>query len=349
MKSIRLESAIGNAAIGEGAPCFVVAEAGANHNRDLGLAKQLIDVAAEARADAVKFQTYSAETLYSKKTPNFKYLESQSTFDLLKSIELPRQWHAVLADYAAQKGIIFFSSPFDKQAIDELNEVGVPLFKIASFELVDLDLIHHAASKQKPLIISTGMATLGEIEDAVQTCRKADNEKFILLQCASVYPAAPELINLRSIDTMRAAFQCPVGLSDHTSGINVAIGATARGAAVIEKHYTLSRQLKGPDHPFALEPGELKAMVAGIREVESALGNGRKEGPNRAEQEEMHRLARRSLVAAVNIPRGTALSREMMIAKRPGYGIPPKFIDLLVGRAVKIDLEADDVITWEMV
>ena len=193
------------------------------------------------------------------------------------------------------------------------------------------------------------MATLGEIEDALNACREVGNEQFILLQCASVYPAAPELINLRSIDTMRAAFGCPVGLSDHTQGISVAVGAAARGASAIEKHYTLSRQMKGPDHPFAIEPSELKAMVAGVREVEAALGDGIKRGPNQAEQMEMYRFARRSLVATVNVPKGTPLRREMMIAKRPGYGVKPKYVDLLVGRPAKVDIAADDVITWEMV
>ena len=343
---------VGEKWIGEDAPCYIVAEAGANHNRDLSLAKRLIDVAVEAQADAVKFQTYSAETLYSKKTPKFKYLEKLSdvsTHELLKSLEIPRQWHAELADYCQQKDIVFFSSPFDMRAVDELDEVGVPLFKIASFEIVDLPLIQYTASKGKPIVISTGMATLGEIEDAVQACHTAGNEQIILLQCASLYPAPVHIMNLRSIDTMREAFHCPVGLSDHTRGINIAVGAAARGAAMLEKHYTLDRSMPGPDHPFAIEPEELKALVAGIREVESALGDGRKTGPSPDEEGDMYKLGRRSLIAAMSIPAGIIITRDMLTVKRPGYGIRPKYIDIVIGRRAKSDIEEDDVITWELI
>jgi sialic acid synthase SpsE len=330
----------------------VVAEAGANHNRDFGMAKQLVDEAARAGADAVKFQTYSADTLYSKKTPSFKYLEGLgevSTHDLLASIELPRAWHAELAEYCRQNGVVFFSSPFDLRAVDELDEVGVPMFKIASFEIVDLPLIEHAASKGKPVVISTGMATLADIEDALAACRRVGNDQVVLLQCASLYPAPPHIINLRAIDTLRAAFGCPVGLSDHTRGITVAVGAAARGAAMLEKHYTLDRTMQGPDHSFAIEPNELRALVAGIREVEAALGDGRKAGPSAEESEEMYRLARRSLIAATDIPAGTIIAREMLTVKRPGYGILPKHVDIVVGRPAKVDIHEDDVITWAMI
>lgn len=343
---------IGSRWVGNGEACYIVAEVGANHNREISVAKQLIDVAAEARADAVKFQTYSAETLYSKKTPKFKYLEKLSdisTHDLLKSIELPREWHSELADYCRRKDVVFFSSPFDLRAVDELNEVGVPLFKIASFEIVDLPLIKHTASKGKPLVISTGMASMGEIEDALRACREVGNTQIILLQCASVYPAPPKIMNLRSMDTMRLAFDCPVGLSDHTRGIAVALGAAARGAAMLEKHYTLDRMMEGPDHPFAIEPDELKQMVAGIREIEEALGDGRKAGPSPEENQEMYRLGRRSLIAAKRIVAGARISRDMLTVKRPGYGIKPGLIEVVIGRVAKVDIDEDDVITWDMV
>jgi N,N'-diacetyllegionaminate synthase len=348
VKTVRVD----DRTVGDGAPCFVVAEVGANHNRDFELAKRLIDVAAEARADAVKFQTYSADTLYSRTTPRFKYLKDVADTDthaLLKSIELPRDWQARLADYAREKRIMFFSSPFDTRAVDELDEIGVPLFKIASFELMDLPLIEYTASKRRPVVLSTGMATMGEIEDALLACRKVGNDQVILLQCASLYPSPPELINLRSMDTMRAAFGCPVGLSDHTLGISVAIAAAARGAAMLEKHFTLDRGMKGPDHPFAIEPTELRALVAGIRDVEKALGDGRKVGPSEAEADEMYRLARRSLVAACPIPRGTPITREMLTVKRPGFGIKPVHLEIVIGRPAKVDIGADDVITWDMV
>jgi len=338
--------------IGDGQPCYVVAEAGANHNRDLDIAKELIGRAAAAGADAVKFQTYSAETLYSKKTPRFKYLEALgnvSTYELLKSLEIPRNWHAELAEYCAQRGVVFFSSPFDFRAVDELDEVGVPLFKIASFEIVDVGLIRHVASKGKPVIISTGMATLADIEDAIEACHSVGNEQVVLLQCASLYPAPARIINLCSMDTMRIAFRCPVGLSDHTTGITIAIAAAARGAAVLEKHYTLDHTMPGPDHPFAIEPDELMSMVRAIREVEEALGDGRKVGPSEEEAQEMFRLGRRSLVAAAPIPAGTILTADRLAVKRPGYGIRPKDINLVVGRAARVDIEEDDVITWDLI
>ena len=342
---------IGERWIGDGEPCFIVAEAGANHNRDLGMGKELIAVAAEAKADAVKFQTYSAETLYSKKTPKFTYLEGltdKSTWELIKEIELPREWQAELAEEATKRGILFMSTPFDHRAVDELDALGVPVFKIASFEIVDLPLVRHAASKGKPMIISTGLADYEDIEDALAACREVGNDQVVLLQCASLYPAPPERINLRAMETMRRAFGTLVGLSDHTLGIHISVTAPALGACVIEKHYTLSRSLKGPDHPFAIEPAELRALVRQVREVEAALGDGRKLGPS-PEEAEMHQKARRSLVAARAIPKGARIERDMVTIKRPGYGIKPKYLDLVVGRVAKVDIEEDTVLTWEIV
>lgn len=342
---------IGERWIGDGEPCFIVAEAGANHNRDLGMAKELIAVAAEAGADAVKFQTYSAETLYSKQTPKFTYLEGltdKSTWDLIKEIELPREWQVELAEEAKKRGILFMSTPFDHRAVDELDALGVPVFKVASFEIVDLPLVRHAASKGKPMIISTGLADYEDIQDALAACREAGNDKVVLLQCASLYPAPPERINLRAMETMRRAFGTLVGLSDHTLGIHVAVAGAALGAAVIEKHYTLSRSLRGPDHPFAIEPGELRELVRQVREVEAALGDGRKLGPA-PEEMEMHQKARRSLVAARAIPKGAHIERDMLTIKRPGFGIKPKYLDLVVGRVTKVAIEEDTVLTWEMV
>ncbi len=346
-----LKVRIGSRWIGDGEPCFVVAEAGANHNRSLGMAKELIDVAVEARADAVKFQTYSAETLYSKKTPKFSYLEAQTskeTWDLIKEIELPREWQAELAAHAAKRGIIFFSTPFDYRAVDELDALGVPAYKIASFEIVDLPLIGYAAAKGRPMILSTGLATYEDIHDALGACWAAGNRNVVLLQCASLYPAPPLRMNLRAITTLRQAFGVPVGLSDHTLGIHIAGAAVALGACVIEKHFTLNRALSGPDHPFAIEPRELADMVRQIREVEAALGDGVKLGPS-PEEQEMHEKARRSLIAARRIPKGTRIERDMIVIKRPGYGIRPKLIDLVIGRVAKVDIDEDTVLTWEMV
>jgi N,N'-diacetyllegionaminate synthase len=336
--------------VGGGARCYVIAEAGANHNRDLPTAKALIDAAADAGADAVKFQTYTGRDLYSSRTPRFAYLrDERSPQELLDAIALPRAWQPELAAHAATRGIHWFSSPFDRAAIDELAALGVPALKIASFELVDLSLIRHAATTGIPLILSTGMATYGEIEDALAAVAEGGGREVALLRCASLYPAPPEIMNLRAMATMREAFGVPVGLSDHTTGIAIAAGAAAIGMELLEKHITLSRDMEGPDHPFAIEPRELAALVRDVRAVESALGTGRLEGPSEAESGEMYRLARRSVIAAVAIPAGTRITEEMLTVKRPGYGVKPRDLGLLVGRVARVDIPFDEVVTWEMV
>jgi sialic acid synthase SpsE len=339
--------------IGGDAPTYVIAEAGANHDRDLDKAKALIEVAAGAGADAVKFQTYDGARVYSRKTPPFRYLEpvagQTSPAELLDAISLPREWQPILKAHADSAGIHFFSSPFDHEAVAELEAINVPLMKIASFEIVDLDLIRRASASGVPVLISTGMATLGEVEDAVGAAREGGAPAIGLMQCVSTYPAEPREANLRAMATLARCFRVPVGFSDHTLGIAVPIAAAALGAAFIEKHFTLDRSSPGPDHPFALEPDELAAMVRGIRDVQLALGDGAKRGPTPAEAEEMYVFARRSLVLAHDVPAGTILGREMLTVKRPGYGISPKLADLVVGRALRVDGEADDILTWEMV
>lgn len=345
------EFGIGGRAVGPGHPTYVIAEAGANHNRDLGTARELIDVAADAGADAVKFQTYSGRGLYSTKTPRFKYLEpltDASPSELLEDISLPREWQGELDAYARERGIQFFSSPFDHDAVRELDALDVPALKIASFEIVDPQLIRAAAATGRPLLISTGMAVLGEIEDALAAAVEGGAPAVGLMQCTSVYPAPDERINLRAMATMERAFRVPVGLSDHSLGIAIPIAAAALGAAFVEKHFTLDRTMTGPDHPFALEPDELRAMVAGIRSAQAALGDGRKDGPSPEEREEMYGLGRRSLIAARDLPAGTVLEADMITTKRPGYGIPPKHLELVLGRALKVDVEADDILLWEM-
>jgi N,N'-diacetyllegionaminate synthase len=241
------------------------------------------------------------------------------------------------------------SSPFDRQAVDELDALDVGAFKIASFELVDLPFIRYAAERKRPLILSTGMASLGEIEDAVTAAHDAGCEEIALLQCASLYPAPPHVMNLRSIPAMRAAFGVPVGLSDHTLGSHIAVAAVALGACIVEKHYTLDRTMPGPDHPFAAEPAELRELVAHIRDAEAALGDGIKRGPSSEEAEEMYTKGRRSIVAATDIPQGTTITAEMLTVKRPGFGVKPKFMELLVGRTARRAIEEDDVVTWDMV
>jgi sialic acid synthase SpsE len=343
---------IGGRPVGDGRPTYVIAEAGANHNRDLAIARDLVDAAVEAGADAVKFQTYSGASLYSTKTPGFEYLAPISgdkpPSELLEEIALPREWQGDLRDHAASRGIAFFSTPFDEDAVAELDALDVPAMKIASFEIVDPVLIAAAARTGRPLLISTGMATLGEIEDAIHDAAAAGATEVGLMQCTSVYPAPAERANLRAMATMRAAFGVPVGLSDHTTGIAVPIAAAALGAAFVEKHFTLDRTMEGPDHPFALEPEELKAMVAGIREAQAALGDGRKRGPSPEEAKENYRLGRRSLIVVGDHPAGTVLTEEMLTRKRPGFGVPPKDLNKVLGRPLRVAVEHDDVLTWEM-
>jgi N,N'-diacetyllegionaminate synthase len=342
---------IGKRVIGSDEPCFIIAEIGANHDRKLSQAKELIDIAVDAGADAVKFQIYNAETMYSKKTPQFTYLKEleagKSTFDIIKSIETPRQWLGELTQYCKKNGIIFLATPFDSEAVDQLFAAGAPAYKWAAFEMVDLQLLKYAASKGKPMLLSTGMCNLADIQEALDTIYATGNNNVVLLQCTSLYPTAIDQVNLRMMDTIKDAFHVPVGLSDHTLGITVPIAAVARGASVIEKHYTLSRNLKGPDHPFAIEPQELKQMVKSIRETEECLGSRVKQMI--PEEEEMAKLGRRSIIARVDIPRGIKISKDMLIIKRPGYGIKPKFLDIVIGREAKKDIEKDDIITWEMV
>lgn len=338
--------------VAAGAPCYVIAEAGANHNRDIGLARELIDVARDAGADAVKFQVYSGSALYSSKTPRFGYLQGiadKPASELLEDVALPREWIGDLAAHARDREIHFFATPFDTCAVHELREAGVPAMKIASFELVDLELIAVAAATELPLILSCGMASYGEVEDALDAAAGAGAAHVALLRCASLYPSPPNIMNLRAMGTMRAAFGVPVGLSDHTTGVAVALGARGMGMELLEKHFTLDRTMTGPDHQFAIEPDELRELVAGIRAIEQALGGGQLEGPSALEAREMYRLARRSLIAACDIPAGTTIAREHLVVKRPGYGIAPKQIDHVVGRTARVDIEADDILMWEMI
>jgi len=343
---LKKEVKIGEKIIGEGYPTYIIAEIGSNHNKDKKIAKKMIDEAAKAGVDAVKFQTFRAEKLYSKKTPKFSK-DTVKPFDLIKSIEIPREWHKDLLSYAGNKGLDFLSSPFDYEAVDELDKIGVIAFKIASFEIVDLELIKYVAKKKKTIILSTGMANLGEIEDAINTIKSQGNDDIILMHCNSLYPTPVNVVNLNAIETMYSAFKVPVGFSDHTLGTNIAIAAVTKGAKVIEKHFTLDRTMSGPDHSFAIEPHELKKLVTEIRDVEKALGNGMKHRSD--DEDEMFEKGRRSIIAAIDIPKGIRIKREMLVIKRPGYGIKPKFIDIVAGKTTKKDIKADEWITWDMI
>ena len=331
--------------IGEGSPCYIMVDIAANHNGDLDTAKELIRKAAEAGADAVKFQTYRAEELYSKKTPQFSR-DAMKPYDLIKKVQHPREWIPQLFEYAKDCGIDFLSSPFDFDAVDLLDNAGVGLFKVASLEIVDLRLIKHIAAKGKPVILSTGMASLEEIEEAVEAAKSTGNENIALLHCSTCYPSPAHIVNLKAMETLRNTFGLPTGFSDHTLGWHIPVAAVALGACIIEKHFTLSRGQEGPDHGFSIEPDELKLMVEQIRDIEKALGNGiKKVYP---EELENYEKGRRSLIARTDIPKGTIITESMLTVKRPGYGIKPKYFDDVIGRTAGVDIYEDDILMWDM-
>jgi N,N'-diacetyllegionaminate synthase len=337
-------------AIGAGAPVFVIAEAGVNHNGDPALAHRLVEVAAVAGADAVKFQTFRTEALVSRHAPKAPYQvettgAGESQLEMLRRLELSRAEFVALAETCRRRGILFLSSAFDEASADDLEALGVAAFKTGSGELTNLPLLRHLAAKRRPLIVSTGMATLDEVEVAVAAVRE-HGTPLALLHCVSAYPAPPEESNLRAMDTLRARFACPVGFSDHAPGLTVSVAAVARGATIIEKHFTVDRSLPGPDHRASLDPGELTALVAAIRQVESALGDGDKR-PTAAELP-TRRVARKSLVAAGPLRRGDTLGRASVAVKRPGTGIPPGELEQALGRRLRRDVEADEVIEWTM-
>lgn len=337
---------IGAREVGDGRPCFIVAEIGSNHDQDFDKALRLIDAAADAGVDAVKFQTFRASQHYSRRTPGFSYLGGQDTFALIESLELDRSWQGRLLQHANERGVEFFSSPCDVEALAELDALGVPTHKLASFDLPDVGLVAAMARTGKPIVLSTGMATWMDIQLALDAMAAEGNDQTILLQCTSLYPAPPALANLRAMASMRAAFGTLVGYSDHTMGDTVCVASVALGACFIEKHFTLDRSDAGPDHSFAMEPDELAVMVHRIREVEAAQGDGRKAGP-RPEEAEMAEKGRRSLHAAVDIPAGAAIDDAMLVVKRPGLGISPSLRPQVVGRHARRVIEQDEWITWD--
>ena len=335
--------------VGENCPSFIIAEIGSNHNQDFALALKHIDKAAEAGVDAVKFQTFKADSHVSKFAEMPSYLKGyDSIHDLIKTLELNRDWQKPLKEYAEEKGLIFFSSPCDYEAVDQLEELGVPAHKVASFDLPDLDLVRYIAKTKKPILLSTGLTDWMEIQRAVDVCREEGNNQILLFQCTSLYPAPAHLSNLSAMQTMRDAFKVLTGYSDHTLGDNIPVAAVAMGAVAIEKHFTLDRNLPGPDHAFAIEPDELKLMVQKIREVESAIGEGSKAGP-REEEMDMYYKVRRSLHAKVEIKKGSVITEDMLVSKRPGFGIPTYLKDIIIGRKAKEVIQKDAWISWDIV
>ena len=342
---------IGGRIVGPGQPCFVIGEAGVNHNGNLEIARQLVDVAVQANTDAIKFQTFKAERLVTPNALKADYQKqttdaAESQYNMLRRLELSQEAHYELITYCQNRGVLFISTPFDEESADFLDELGVAAFKIASGEITNPPFLAHVARKGKPMIVSTGMACLGEVEMAVNAIWKAGNRDLILLHCVSNYPADPADVNLRAMHTLEVAFGMPVGYSDHTLGTEIALAAVALGACVIEKHFTLDRGLPGPDHRASLEPDELRALVRGIRTVEAALGHGRKEPA--ASEANTATVARKSLVAARDIPAGATLTGELIAIKRPGTGLPPAMRAYLIGRTVRVSIPADTVLALEM-
>lgn len=349
VKDVIRQIKISNRVIGEGKPCFIIAEAGVNHNGKLSLAKKLVDAAKKAGADAVKFQVFSAEDLVTKTAEIAEYQKRRtvkgSQYEMLKKLELTREGFVELAHYAEKKKIMFLASAFDEKSVDFLEELDVPAFKVPSGEITNFPLLEHIAKKEKPIILSTGMSTLKEVEEALEVMKKEGTNDIVLLHCVTNYPAKVEEVNLRAMETLKCVFGLPVGFSDHTVGINIPIAAVAMRAAIIEKHFTLSKKLPGPDHKASLEPHELAEMIRGIREVEKALGDGAKR-PTSSEKL-IKKIVRRSIVARVPIPKGTVIEEQMLSLKRPGVGLEPKYLKEVIGKKAKEDIEVDELITLE--
>lgn len=341
---------IANRVVGGDAPCFIIAEVGANHNQQLHVARRLVDAAVQAGADAVKFQSFRVEHWLSKDSTEFPTIaEVEDLHSALKHTELSYEMYAQIAAYCEQQGIICFSTPSHKTDVDKLYELGAPTFKFGSVQVTDLPTIAHAARCGRPIILSTGASDMSEVLRAVETVLDTGNDQLALLHCTSLYPCQDyNLLNLNVLRSFQATFDFPVGYSDHTlDPIVVPVAAVAMGAKIIEKHVTLDRSMEGPDHSFALEPAELSRMVDAIRKTEQALGNAyRRLLP---EEAEIARLGRRSLVAMRDIKAGEVIHAEDLTIKRPGSGIEPQHLSLIVGRVARQDIEADCVLTWDMV
>lgn len=323
---------------------FIIAEAGVNHNGSPALAVRLVDAAADAGADAVKFQTFRAEGLASASAPKAAYQlraggKRESQLDMLKGLELSKEGHRRALARSKARGIRFLSTPFDEESADFLARLGVPLFKLPSGEVTNHPLLRHVARKGRPVILSTGMCTLAEVREAVAVLRRSGCRDLTLLHCVSNYPADPKDANLRAMKTMASAFRVRVGWSDHTPGETTSVAAVALGAAVIEKHFTLDKDLPGPDHAMSLDPKELKSFVAALRAAAAALGDGVK--LPRPCEEAIRRVARRSLVLRAPLPKGSRLTAADLTSKRPGTGLPPSRLSLVVGRRLRRATPAD--------
>lgn len=348
MKTIK----IADRKIGGSNPAFIVAELSANHLKRYDLAVKTIEAAAEAGADAIKLQTYTPDTMTINCDSEYFRIkqgtlwDGKTLYELYKEAYTPWEWQPKLKKIAEDLGLIFFSTPFDKTAVDFLEEMDVPAYKIASFEITDIPLIEYVASKGKPVIISTGIATLCDIEEAVTACKRAENEQIALLKCTSAYPAPLEEINLRTIPHMAETFKTVVGLSDHTIGIYVSIAAVALGAKIIERHLILDRKLGGPDAAFSLEPEEFKSMVRAIRDVEKALGKISYELTERIKRS---REFSRSLFVVEDVNAGEIFTEKNVRSIRPGHGLHPKYLKEIIGRKSRKNIKKGTPMSWNLI
>ena len=336
--------------IGKGYPCFIIAEAGVNHNGDVDLAAQLVNAAKEVGADAVKFQTFKAANVVTDSSPKAAYQMlstdvAESQLEMLRRLEIPREAHLRLKRFADELDISFLSTPGDEEDVDFLDQIGVAAFKTASFQIVEPHLLRHIARKKKPILMSTGMATEKEVVIAVDTVRRCGNDQIAILQCTTNYPAAIGDAHLLAMTAMGKKTTALIGYSDHTLSSSSSLAAVALGACVVEKHFTLDKNLPGPDHGASFNPEQFQRFVKKIREVESALGRSSK----KPSQEELANsfAMRRSLVSRVDIPKGTPIEDGMLIAKRPANGISPSCWDKVVGMIARRDIEKGSIITWE--
>jgi sialic acid synthase SpsE len=328
------EFEIGGKRIGGDAPPFVIAEAGSNFNQDLDTARRLIDVAAKAGADAVKFQLFRATSFYPEGT------REHAAF---QAVELDPDWVAPLSRHAAERGIIFLASAFDPASIEVLEAVDIAAHKVASSEATNAPLLSHIAGKGRPILLSTGMCDMIDLYEAVNLCLSRGNERLALLQCAAVYPLPPGQANLKAMDLMAETFGCPVGFSDHTLGFAAAIAAAARGACVIEKHFTLDKNQEGPDHFYALEPDQLTRLVGEVREAHAALGEARKE----LLPTERETGRREGLYAARDIAKGTTVAAADIAVKRPALGLRSRYRDTAIGARAQRDIAAGEPLGWD--
>lgn len=341
---------IAGVGVGGDAPCFIIAEAGVNHNGDLARARALVDVAADAGADAVKFQTFKADQIVAPAARKARYQvettgDNGNQLSMIRGLELDYGAFDALRDHAAARGIIFLSTPFDHDSVGYLSEAQVPAFKVGSGDITNVPLLRDIASRGRPVILSSGMSTLAEVDEAVAVLESAGCEELALLHCVSSYPTAPAEVNLRAMATMAQAFGRPVGFSDHTIGGDIALASVAMGAALLEKHFTLDKTLPGPDHRASLEPDELARMVASIRAVESAFGDGRKvPAPSEAD---CRAVARRSLFVLDDVAAGETINPAKVVALRPGGGISPREADSVCGRRAARAIRGGEMLQWQ--